>query len=68
MFVIGPEDFIVNKLARPDRRAQDEGDAASVLAKQGEKIDQKYLWKRAEAAGVRDMFEEIVKRVKEAKS
>jgi nucleotidyltransferase DUF2204 len=68
VFIIGPEDFIVNKLARSDRRAQDEADAASVLAKQNGKIDQKYLWKRAEAAGVRDMLEEIVKRVETVKS
>jgi hypothetical protein len=66
--VIGPEDFIVNKLARSDRRAQDEEDAASVLAKQDEKIDQEYLWKRSEAGGVRDILEEIIRRVKEAKS
>lgn len=68
VFVIGPEDFIVNKLARSDRRAQDEGDAASVLAKQDGKIDQKYLWKRAEAAGVKGMLEEIVRRVETVKS
>ena len=68
VFVIGPEDFIVNKLARSDRRAQDEVDAASVLAKQDGKIDQKYLWKRAEDAGVRDILEEIVSRVEAVKS
>jgi hypothetical protein len=68
IYVIGPEDFVVNKLARSDRRAQDEGDAASVLARQDRKLDQKYLWKRAEAAGVGDLLKEIVRRVQEAKS
>jgi hypothetical protein len=63
MFVIGPEDFIVNKLARSDRRAQDEADAASVLAKLEGKIDEKYLWKRAKAADVGDILEELIRRV-----
>jgi hypothetical protein len=54
--------------ARSDRRALDEGDAASVLAKQDGKIDQKYLWKRAEAAGVGEILKEIVRRVEAAKS
>ena len=68
VFVIGPEDFTVNKLARADRRAQDESDAASVLARQEGKLDQEYLWSRAEAAGVREILEEIVRRVQEAGS
>jgi hypothetical protein len=68
VFVIGPEDFIVNKLALSDRRAQDEVDAASILAKQHGKIDQKYLRKRAKAAGVGDLLDEIVRRVEEPKS
>jgi hypothetical protein len=68
VFVIGPEDFIVNKLARADRRALDEGDAASVLARQNGKLDREYLWNRAESAGVRQILEEIVRRVREAKS
>lgn len=66
--MIGPEDFIVNKLARSDRRAQDEADAASVLARQDGKIDYKYLWKRAEAAGVKGTLEAIVKRIEAVKS
>jgi len=68
VFVIGPEDFIVNKLARADRRAQDEADAASVLARQEGKLNQEYLRNRAEAAGAIEILEEIVRRVQEAKS
>ena len=67
IFVIGPEDFIVNKLARSDRRAQDETDAASVIARQSGKLDQKYLWKRAKAAGVKELLDEIVRRIQETK-
>jgi hypothetical protein len=52
IFVIGPEDFIVNKLARKDRGVQDEQDAASVLKLQKGKLDYAYLEKRAKAARV----------------
>jgi hypothetical protein len=68
VFVIGPEDFIVNKLARLDRRSQDERDAASVLARQADRIDWKYLRKRTKAAGVGDVFGEIIRRVEAARS
>jgi predicted nucleotidyltransferase len=50
IFVIGPEDFIVNKLARKDRGVQDEQDVASVLRLQNDKLDYSYLEKRAKAA------------------
>lgn len=51
-WVIPPEDYIVNKLARPDRGAVDEQDVKSVLARQEDKLDKKYLETRAKAAEV----------------
>jgi hypothetical protein len=51
-WVISPEDFIVNKLARPDRGAVDEQDVKSVLVRQEDKLDRKYLERRARDAGV----------------
>ncbi len=59
MFVIGPEDFIVNKLARQDRRVQDESVAISVLARQKGKLDYVYLRKRANQAGVTGLLETL---------
>jgi hypothetical protein len=52
VYLVSPEDFIVSKLARPDRGVQDEKDAKSVLARMGDKIDRKYLERRAANAGV----------------
>ena len=63
MYVIGPEDFIVNKLARSDRRVLDEGDAASVLARMKGKLDYQYLERRAKAAKVSEILEQIAERV-----
>jgi hypothetical protein len=51
-WLVSPEDFIVTKLARPDRGAIDEQDVKSVLVRQEGKLDQKYLEKRAQNAGV----------------
>jgi len=51
-WVISAEDFIVSKLARPDRGATDEQDVKSVLTRQGSKLDNEYLLKRASEAGV----------------
>ena len=51
-WVVSPEDFIVNKLARPDRGVVDEQDAKSALVRQQGKLDEKYLKKRARKAGV----------------
>jgi len=50
-WVVGPEDFIVNKLARPERGAIDEQDVKSVLIRQKGKLDEEYLRKRAQRAG-----------------
>jgi len=51
-WVISPEDFIVNKLARPDRGVQDERDVKSVLARLRDALDEEYLERRAKNAGV----------------
>ena len=58
-WIISPEDFIVNKLARFDRGATDEEDVKSVLVLQENKLDMKYLEKRAEAAGVFNILRSI---------
>jgi len=48
LWVVSPEDFIVTKLARPDRSAQDEMDVKSVLERSGTMLDWSYLRMRAE--------------------
>lgn len=58
-WVISPEDFIVNKLARADRGATDEEDVKSVLVLQENRLDMKYLEKRAEAARVFNILKSI---------
>lgn len=60
MFAIGPEDFIVNKLARRDRGVQDEQDAVSVLALQKGRLDYSYLRKRAKQASVIELLETLM--------
>jgi len=52
VWIVSPEDFIVNTLARPDRGAVDEQDVKSILVRQGDKLDERYLKKRAQKAGV----------------
>jgi len=51
-WIISAEDFIVSKLARPDRGAVDEQDVKSVVIRQANKLDDEYLQRRAEKAGV----------------
>ena len=58
-WVISPEDFIVTKLARPDRSVIDEQDVKSVLIMQRNKLDREYLEKRARNAGVLTLLETI---------
>ncbi len=58
-WIISPEDFIVNKLARPDRGVTDEQDVKSVLVMQESKLDYKYLKKRARDAGVLGVLQAI---------
>ncbi len=58
-WIVSPEDFIVNKLARPDRGVTDEQDVKSVLVMQENKLDYKYLKKRARDAGVLGVLQAI---------
>jgi len=58
-WIISPEDFIVNKLARPDRGAIDEQDVKSVLVRQNDKLDKEYLEKRARDAEVLTVLKTI---------
>jgi hypothetical protein len=51
-WLVSPEDFIVTKLARPDRGATDEQDVKSVLVRQAGRLDEAYLEKRARNIGV----------------
>jgi predicted nucleotidyltransferase len=51
-WIVSAEDFIVNKLARPDRGVIDEQDVKSVLTRQESKLDNEYLQRRAKEAGV----------------
>ena len=63
MFAIGPEDFIVNKLARKDRGVQDEQDVVSVLKRRKGKLDYDYLARRAKRAGVSALLQTLMARV-----
>lgn len=59
VWVISPEDFIVSKLARPDRGVVDEQDVKSVLERRDVGLDWDYLKIRAERAGVWSLLETI---------
>lgn len=61
-WVVSPEDFIVNKLARPDRGASDEEDVKSVLVLQENRLDIEYLEFRAKNAGVLNILRTIQSR------
>jgi hypothetical protein len=63
IFAIGPEDFIVNKLARKDRGVQDEQDVASVLELQKGKLDYPYLKKRAKTANTEEILATLMMKV-----
>ena len=58
-WIVSPEDFIVTKLARADRGAIDEQDVKSVLVRQAGKLDEAYLEKRAQEAGVLTILKTI---------
>jgi len=58
-WIISPEDFIVSKLARPDRGVTDEQDVKSVLIRQEGKLDEEYLKKKARKAGVLTILKTI---------
>jgi len=59
VWIISPEDFIVSKLARPDRGVSDEQDVKSVLERDDVKLDWRYLEERAERAGVLVLLDTI---------
>lgn len=52
VWLVSPEDLIVSKLARPDRGVSDEKDVAGILARSGDRLDFRYLRRRARQAGV----------------
>ena len=58
-WIISAEDFIVSKLARPDRGATDEQDVKSVLIRQANKMDAEYLQRRTKKAGVLAILQAI---------
>jgi len=60
-WVISPEDFIVSKLARPDRGVVDEQDVKSVLERDDVQLDWRYLEEKAEKAGVLALLKTIKK-------
>ena len=59
VWVISPEDFIVNKLARPDRGAIDEQDVKSVLVILKDTLDWEYLEIQAKKAGISSVLHSI---------
>lgn len=59
VWIISPEDFIVNKLARLDRGVIDEQDVKSVLEREDVGLDWGYLKRRAERAGVWALLQTI---------
>lgn len=62
-YILSPEDFIVNKLARKDRSARDEEDVVGVMASSKNKIDWRYLVKRAEGAEVEDLLQALREKI-----
>jgi len=58
-WIVSAEDFIVNKLARPDRGVIDEQDVKSVLTRQENKLDNEYLQRRAKKADVLTILQTI---------
>ena len=59
LYVVSPEDFVVSKLARPDRGVQDEKDVKSVLVRMKGSIDRRYLEARAAKAGVQAILRAV---------
>ena len=63
VYTLSPEDFIVNKLARKDRGAGDEEDVISVMAISKNKIDWRYLNKRAREEKVFDLLQALKEKI-----
>ncbi len=59
VWLVPPEDFIISKLARPDRGVQDEKDVKGVLTRLGGSLDMDYLHRRAGKAGVLTLLQSI---------
>jgi hypothetical protein len=59
VWIVSPEDFIVTKLARPNRGVIDEQDVKSVLVRQEGNINWKYLEERAREAEVLTILKTI---------
>lgn len=64
-WIVGPEDFIVNKLSIPKRSAIDEQDVVTVLKRQKGRLDSNYLKNRAKQAGVESLLEALESRIEE---
>ncbi len=62
-WIVGPEDLIVSKLARTDRRAQDEGDVLSILGNSRLKLDELYLHTIATRAGILPLLNGLQKKM-----
>jgi len=60
VFAIGPEDFIINKLARKSKGVEDEQDAVSVLKRQEGKLDYDYLMLIARQAKVLGLLQTLI--------
>ncbi len=58
-WIVSPEDFIINRLARPDRGVIDEQDVKSVLVMQRGRLDEEYLQRRAQETGVLQVLKAI---------
>jgi hypothetical protein len=52
VWLVSPEDFVISKLARPDRGVQDEKDVVSVLRRLRSSLDRRYIERRAREAAV----------------
>ena len=67
VWVIGPEDFIVNALARSDRGPSHDQDALSVLMKssidQSISLDMEYLERRAKSADVSGLLRSLQRKL-----
>lgn len=65
LWAIGPEDLIVNKLSRNDRRAQDEYDVVGILGNMNEKLDFPYLYRIAERANILPLLKVMQRKVRQ---
>ena len=64
-WIISPEDFIINKLSIPNRSPADEEDVITVLHRQRDRLDRRYLENRAKQAGLLSLLEALQDRLTE---